>query len=90
MVEWFEQRAALGKLAQAVEAHGVNPLENVPVLSMLGSTAVFLEESLDVLEARDDAFLARRPTARLFRRRELLEFRAQFVEVDLTHSDSLS
>ena len=45
-----------------------------------------LDETLNLLEARDDPLLAWRATALLFRLGEIVEFGAQFVEVEVTHS----
>ena len=65
MIEGLKQATAFRQLAQAIEAHGIQPLEDVAVLPVLRSTAVLLDESLDLLEAGDDALLARRPAALL-------------------------
>jgi hypothetical protein len=86
MIERFEERAAIHQRAQPVETHGIEPLENVSVLPMLWGAAVFLHKSLNFLEAGDDAFLKGRATALLLRLREVVEFGAQFVEVEVTHS----
>ena len=85
-VEIAQQLARVGLVAQAVEADGVEPLEDVPVLAVLGGAAMFLAEADDVLEARDDPLLARRAGARL-RRDRLDAKRAQQLEVaQLSHS----
>ncbi len=49
-----------------------------------------LDEALDFLEAGDDALLARRAAALLLRLGEVVEFGAQFVEVEVSHSGPLS
>ena len=53
----------LGQLAQSVEPHRIEPLEDVAVLAVHRRAAVFLHEVQDVLEARVDPLLARRAIA---------------------------
>ena len=81
MIEGFKQGAAIGQLAQAIEAHGIQPLEDVAVLAVLRSAAVLLDETLNLLEAGDDPLFARRPAcasvcldldAKLFEKRVIL------------------
>ena len=62
------------KRAQAVEAHGIQPLENVAVFPMLRGAAVLLDKPLNLLESGDDALLARRAAALLLRLREVVQF----------------
>lgn len=54
---------------------------------MPGDVAVHFEKSLDFLEPGDDAFLARGPPPFLLGDCEVVEFGAQIVKVDVTHSD---
>ena len=85
MVQRRKQGAALLKRAQAVEAHGIEPLEDVAIFPVLRRAAVLLDKSLDFLEAGDDALLARRASALLLRlRRQVVKFSAQFVEVEVS------
>ena len=63
MIEGLKQGAAIVQLAQTVEAHSVQPLENVAIFAMLRRAAVLFDEALNFLEAGDDAFFARRPAA---------------------------
>ena len=72
--------------AQAVEARGVKPLEDVTLLAMLRGAAMLIDETLNFLEARDDAFLARGAAALLIRLGEIREFAAQFIKIEVTHS----
>jgi hypothetical protein len=87
MVQRLKQGAAIGERPQAVEAHGIQPLEDVAVFPVLRSATVLLDKPLDFLEPGDDALLARRASALGFRRGELGKFRRQFVEVGVTHTD---
>ena len=65
-VDGREQGVKLGLLAQAIQPHGIQPLEDVAIFAVLGRAAMLLDEIDDVLEARDDPLLARRaPAARL-------------------------
>ena len=86
MIEGRQQRAAVLKSAQPVETDGVEPLEDVAVLAVLGSVAVLLHEALDFLEPRDDPLLARGAPDLLRRLGEVGQFVAQLVEVEVTHS----
>ena len=86
MVERREKRPAFLKRAKPVEAHGVEPLEDVAIFPMLRRVAVLLDKPLDFLESGDDALLARGAAALLFRLGEVVEFGAQFVEIEVTHS----
>jgi hypothetical protein len=89
-VEWRQYRAAIFKGSQAVEANGVEPLEDVAVFPMHWGIAMGIDEALNFLEARDDALFAWRATALLFRLRELSQLVGQFVEGGVTHSAPLS
>ncbi len=54
--------AAVGQLApRRSETHGVEPLEDVAVLTMLRGAAVLFDEALNLLEAGDHPLLARGP-----------------------------
>ena len=76
MIEGFKHGAAIGQLAQTIEAHGIQPLEDVAVFAMLRRAAVLLDETLNFLEAGDDPLLARRPARFLLR----LDLDAKLVE----------
>jgi len=67
MVEGFKQGAAVGQLAKTIEAHRIQPLKDVAILSVLRDVAVLLDKTLNLLEARDDPLLARRPARFLLR-----------------------
>ena len=66
MIERREKGTALVQRAQAIEAHGIEPLEDVAILTVLRRATVLFDEPLNFLEARDDPFLARRAAALLF------------------------
>ena len=76
MVQRLKQRAAFRKLAQTIEAHGIQPLEDVAILPVLRSAAVLFDKTLNLLEAGDDALLARRAADLLLR----LDLDAKFFE----------
>lgn len=59
MVERRKQRLALLKRAKTIEAHGIEPLEDVAIFPMLWGMTVFFDKTLDFFESSDDAFLAR-------------------------------
>src|SRR3546814_20653084 len=63
----FKKRPAFLQRAQAVEPHGVEPLENIPVLTVAGCGPVLIDEALDFLDTGDDALFARRSSGSLFR-----------------------
>jgi len=86
MVERLKKRSAFLKLTKAVETHGIEPLEDVAILSMLRSMTVLLDKALDFLESSDDALVARGAPTLLFRLGEVVEFGAQFVKIEVTHS----
>ena len=67
IVERRKQIAARLKRAEPVEAHGVQALENIAVLSVLRDAPMPFDEPLYLLEARDDALLAWRTPAFLLR-----------------------
>ena len=58
MVEGLKQGAAVGQRAKAIETHGIQPLEDIAIFPMLGSTAMLFDETPDLLEAGDDPLLA--------------------------------
>jgi hypothetical protein len=76
MVEGLKYATAVGLLANAIEAHGIQPLEDVAVFPVLRGTAMLLDETLNLLKACDDTLFARRP-ARVFLR---LDLDAKLVE----------
>ena len=86
MIQRRKQHAALRQSAQAIEANGVEPLEDVAVLSMLRGATVLLDEALNFLESGNDALLARRASARLLWRSEFGKLGGQFVKIGVTHS----
>ena len=86
MIEWLQQRPALLKRAQAIKTHGIESLENIAVFSVLWGAAISIDKTLNLLKARDDTFLTGRATAFLLRLSKIVEFRAQFIKVEITHS----
>jgi hypothetical protein len=76
MIEGIKQHAALVQLAETIEAHGKEPLENVAAFSMLRGAAVLLDETLNLLEPGDDPLLAGRPARVLLR----LDLDTEFFE----------
>jgi hypothetical protein len=86
MVARPKQRSTFLKRTKAVEAHGIEPFEDIPILPMLRSMTVFLDEALDFFESGDDALFARGALALFLRLGEVVEFGAQFVQVEVTHS----
>ncbi len=86
MVQRLQQGAAVPESTQAVQAHGVEALEYVAILTMLRRTPVLLGEALDFLEARDDALLTGRPSGLRLGRCELGKLRSEFVKIGVTHS----
>ena len=81
MVERREHYAAFFERAKTVEPDGVEPVEDVAILAMLWFPTMFIDEALDVLEPSNDALLARRTPALLFRLREIRQFSTEIVEV---------
>jgi hypothetical protein len=67
MVERFKQGAAVAQLAETIEAHGVQPVEDVAVFAVLRSPTMLLDKTLDLFEPGDDPLLARRPARFLLR-----------------------
>src|SRR3546814_2463469 len=68
MIKGFKKRPAFLQRAQAVEPHGVEPLENIPVLTVAGCGPVLIDDALDFLETGDDALFARRAAERKSKR----------------------
>jgi hypothetical protein len=64
-VVWREEGVKFRLLAQAVQAEGIKPLENVALFAVLRRSAVLFHEIDDVLKARENTFLARRMGAGL-------------------------
>ena len=79
MVKRVEKRSTFLKRAKTVETNGVEPLEEVAGLSVLGRVATLLDKTLDFLKARDDSLVARGAPAPFLRLGEIIEFRAQRV-----------
>lgn len=70
MIERLQQAAAIVQLTKPIEAHGIQPLEDIASFPMLRRVAVLFDETLNLLEAGDDALFARRPAC-LFVRLDL-------------------
>jgi hypothetical protein len=85
MVERREKRAAFLKRAQAVEAHGIASLEDVTIFAMLRHASVLFDKTLD-LSSNPAMMRSRGASAARLRLGEVVEFRAQFIEVEVTHS----
>ena len=79
MIKLCEKGSAFFERAQSVEPHGVEPFEYIAILAVVRSVAVFLDKALNLLKARDDALLPGRTAALLFRLREIVELRTQFI-----------
>jgi hypothetical protein len=86
MVKRRKKRTTFPKCAQAAEAHGIEPLKDVPIFPMLRGAAVLFDELLYLVESGNDAFLARGAPALFLRLGEVVEFGAQLVQVEVTHS----
>lgn len=87
LIEGCQKVPAVLLCTQAIEADGIQPLEDVAPLTMLRHAAVLLIEAHDILEARDDPFLLGRVGCLLLRcRSEIGKFACQFVEIIFTHS----
>jgi hypothetical protein len=70
VIERLKLGAAIGELPKTIEAHCVQPLEDVAAFPVLRGVAVFLDETLNLLETGDDPLFARR-AARLSLRLDL-------------------
>lgn len=55
LVQVGDQRAVGRVAANAVEAHGIEALEDAPLLAVFGLAAVFVHKAGDFLETGDDA-----------------------------------
>src|ERR1700730_9093040 len=73
--------------SQPIKAHSIQTLKNFAIFAMLRGVTVFLDKPLYLLKSGNDALLAGRASAFLLRLREVVQFRAQSVEVHVTHSD---
>jgi hypothetical protein len=58
-IQFGQQGLRLRQLAQLIQAHGIQALEDVAAFAMQRGAAMGLVEAQDVLKARNDAFLAR-------------------------------
>jgi hypothetical protein len=56
--------SALLQIAYPVQAHGIEPFEDIAVLAMLRGAAMLIDETLDFFEACYDAFFPRCPAGR--------------------------
>src|SRR5215467_13469644 len=60
MIDGFKQSPAIIQLAKTIEAHGIQPLEDVTALSVLRRATVLLDEALYLFEPGDDSLFAGR------------------------------
>ena len=59
MVQRLQNSATLLQCSQAVEPNSIQPLENIAILAMQGRATILFDKSLNILEACNDALLAR-------------------------------
>ena len=52
MIEGLKQGAAIGQLAQAIESHGIEPLEDVAVLAVLRRAAMLSRRTAEFPRSR--------------------------------------
>jgi len=52
---------AFGKVAQTIQPHGIEALEDIKGIVIAGGMAVLIKEALNLLETSNDPFFARRP-----------------------------
>src|SRR3546814_20537401 len=81
--------ARFRKHAHPFKAHRIEPFEDVAILAVLRQTAVFLHETLDVLEAGNDPLLKRRERTHRLRRRINAKFGQQLAIAQLSHCPPL-
>ncbi len=62
-VERQAQLAAFRLLTHPIKPNCVEPFEDIAVVTVAGQMALLIDEALHLLEAGDDAFLARRAGA---------------------------
>ena len=74
-----KERVKFRLFAQAIQADGVKPLENVALFAVLRRPAVLLHKIDDVLKSREASFLARRMGAWLLRLDDDAKGLQQFV-----------
>ena len=63
MIQWRQHGPTLLKRAQAIKAHGIQPLENVAIFPVLRGATVFLDKPLYLLESGDNPLLPGRTSA---------------------------
>src|SRR4029077_19575607 len=72
---------------QTIKTQGIQQLKNVAIFAVLWGATVFLDKPMYLLTSDNDRLVAGRASAFLLRLRKVVEFLAQFVEVDFTHND---
>ena len=77
MVEWCQQGAAFLERPQALQAHSVQPLEDIYPLAMLRYPPLLRHEALDPFEPGDDPLVARGLTADPMGLGEIVQLGAQ-------------
>ena len=88
LVEGNEKRAAFFQFPQAIKPDGVEPLEDVTLLAVLGGVPVFLVEPNNVLEPGDYPLFARGIGSLLrLGHGEVGEFRPEFIKSQFSHID---
>src|SRR5665213_2207972 len=71
-----QHRPTLTRSTKLIEPHGIKPLEYFFILAMARQATMLLIEALNILEARNNSFLARSAASRL----TCLDLNAQFGE----------
>ena len=79
LVHARQQRAAILNLAQAIQPHGIEPLEDVALFAMLRRAAMLIVEFENIFKARDNPLLLRRIGARGLLLDADAKLREQFV-----------
>ena len=86
MIERQKERSAFLQCAKPIETHRIEPFEEVAIFTVQWWMTVLLDKALDFFEPGDDTSLAGRSAALFLGLGEVVEFGAQLVQVEVTHS----
>ena len=86
MVQRHQHGPAVLLRPQPVQAHSIQPLEDIPSLNMLRRSAVLDNEALNFLETSNDPLLLRRASALFFGLGELVQLGPQVIKIKITHN----
>lgn len=87
IVKWLQQHPTVRERAKTFKTHGVQPLKNVAIFTMLGCATVLLNEALYLFKTCDNALITGRTPVDFLGGRKLGQLVRKLVQIRDAHID---